>query len=270
MTTVTFYPDRLPLFSRLTDSVVIARRGLLGTFRTPQAAVPALISPILFLVLFRFVFGGAIHIPGLTYVDYLVPAMLIQNIVFGGMNSATGLALDARDGILDRFRSLPTPRSAAITGRGLSDLALQLVAHLLTIVAGIAIGFRLHVGPGSCLAALGLLLLIGASLFWVFAAMGLATRNPQTVQSMTPPFFLFLFVSSAFIPVSTLPIWLQGFASNQPVTVFTDALRGLTQGPSAQQATGHSAEYFVIASLAWCAAITTLFAAAAMRSYKKM
>jgi ABC-2 type transport system permease protein len=270
MITVTPYPDKLPILSRLTDSAVIARRGLLRTFRTPQTAIPALISPILFLVLFRFVFGGAIHIPGMTYVDYLVPAMLIQNIVFGGMNSATGLALDAKDGILDRFRSLPTPRSAAITGKGLSDLALQFVAHLLTIVAGVAIGFRFHADLGSCLGAFGLLVVIGASLFWVFAAMGLGTRNPEAVQSMTPPFFLFLFVSSAFIPVSTLPSWLQGFASNQPITIFTDALRGLTQGPSAQLATGHPTEYFVVVSLAWCAAIATLCAAATLRIYKRI
>jgi ABC-2 type transport system permease protein len=267
--TTSAYPSTLPASARLTDAWVLARRGLLRTLRTPQAAIAAVTSPVLFLVLFRYVFGGAIHITGLSYAGYLVPAMLIQNIVFGGFTSAAGVAQDARDGVLDRFRSLPSPPSAFLTGRCLSDLAVQWIAHALTIGAGFAIGFRIHASAASCAAAAGLLILTGISFFWVFAAIGLSTRNPETVQSLTPPFFLLLFVSSAFIPVRTLPGWLQGFAGHQPASVLTNALRCLTLGPNAQTALGHTTTYYLTASLAWCAAITATLATAALRAYRR-
>jgi ABC transporter DrrB family efflux protein len=262
--------DRLPATALLTDTVVITRRNLTRTRRTPQMAVAAVTSPVLFLVLMRLVFAGAIHVPGMTYTDYLVPAMLIQNVVFGGLQSATGLALDVNAGMMDRFRSLPTPALAPLTGRSLSDLALQLLAAALAVAAGLAVGFRFHAGVLSCLLGAGLLILISLSLFWLFATLGISTKNPETIQSTTPVFFLFLFVSNAFIPVATLPRWLQGFAAGQPVSVFDSALRALTQGPGAAPALGHSTTYLVVAAAAWCAGIAVVFAAITLRLYRRM
>lgn len=271
-TTGTAGTDRLPAGALLSDTVVIARRNLTRTRRTPQTAVAAVTSPILFLILMRLVFAGAIHVPAITYVDYLVPAMLIQNVIFGGLQSATGLALDVNAGLIDRFRSLPTPAAAPLAGRSVSDLALQLLAAALAIAAGIAVGFRFHAGALSCLLGAGLLILISLSMFWLFAALGIVTHNPETIQSTTPVFFLFLFVSNAFIPVATLPRWLQGFAGNQPVSVFNSTLRALTQGPGAALALalGHDTTYLVIATVAWCAGIAVVSAAATLRSYKRI
>jgi ABC transporter DrrB family efflux protein len=267
---ITARPDRLPAAALLTDTVVITRRNLTRTRRTPQTAVAAVSSPVLFLILMRLVFAGAIRVPGMTYVDYLVPAMLIQNIIFGGLQSATGLALDANAGLIDRFRSLPTPALTPLTGRSLSDLALQLLAAALAIAAGLAVGFRIHAGALSCLLGVALLILISLSVFWLFAALGISTRNPETIQSTTPVFFLFLFVSNAFIPVATLPRWLQSFAANQPVSIFNNALRALTQGPGAALALGHSTTYFVVATVCWCAGIAIVFTAITLRLYKRM
>jgi ABC-2 type transport system permease protein len=263
-------PDRLPAAALLTDTVVITRRNLTRTRRTPQAAVAAVASPVLFLVLMRLVFAGAIHVPGMTYTDYLVPAMLIQNVIFGGLQSATGLALDVNAGLMDRFRSLPTPALAPLTGRSLSDLALQLLAAALAVAAGLAVGFRIHASALSCLLGAGLLILISLSMFWLFAALGISTKNPETIQSTTPVFFLFLFVSNAFIPVATLPRWLQGFAANQPVSVFDNALRALTQGPGAAPALGHDTTYLVVAAIAWSVGIAVVFGAITLRLYKRM
>jgi ABC-2 type transport system permease protein len=206
----------------------------------------------------------------MAYVDYLVAAMLIQNVIFGGLQSATGLALDANAGLIDRFRSLPTPALAPLTGRSLSDLALQLLGAVLAIAAGFAAGFRFHAGALSCLLGAGLLILISLSLFWLFAALGISMRNPETIQSATPAFFLFLFVSNAFIPVATLPRWLQGFAANQPVSVFNNALRALTQGPGAAPALGHDTTYLVVAAIAWSAGIAVVFTAITLRLYKRI
>lgn len=271
MTTVSDDLGQLPLSARLTDPLVIARRNLLRTRRTPQAAIAAVTSPVLFLLLMNLVFGGAIHIPGMTYIDYLVPAMLVQNIIFGGLQASTGLAIDVNSGLIDRFRSLPTPPSAPLIGRSIADLGLQLLATALALVAGVALDFRFHGSAPSCVVAIALFILMSLCLFWVFAALGLATKNPETVQSATPIFFLFLFVSNTFIPVDTLPRWIQGFATYQPISIFNNALRALTQGTQASQAAlGHSTTYFTVASVAWCVSLALVFSVLALRSYRRL
>jgi ABC-2 type transport system permease protein len=264
------HPNRLPASAFVTDPLAVARRQLLRLARTPQTAIAALTSPVLFLTLFRYVFGGAIPVPGLSYVDYVVPAMLVQNLIFLGFTSAAGLAQDAGSGILDRLRSLPTPRSSLLAGRAVADLLVQLAAMAITVATGLVIGFRFHASPGSTAAGLAMLVVIGLALFTVFAAIGLATRNPETVQSLTPPFFLFLFVSSGFIPVATLPGWLQAFARNQPVSIFTDTVRALLDGPAAAHVLNHSAGQYTLICLAWCVGIAAVASAAALRCYRRL
>jgi ABC-2 type transport system permease protein len=270
MTAAAARPDRLPATAFVTDPVALARRQLLRLARTPQAAIAAVTSPVLFLTLFRYVFGGAIPVPGLPYVDYIVPAMLVQDLIFLGFTSAAGLAQDAGHGILDRLRSLPTPRSSLLAGRALADLLVGAAAVALTVATGLVIGFRFGAGPGSVVAGFAMMIVIALTLFTVFAAIGLGTRNPETVQSLTPPFFLFLFVSSGFIPVATLPGWLQGFARNQPVSVFTDTVRALLDGPAAARVLDHSAGRYVLLCLAWCAGIAAVSGALALRSYRRL
>lgn len=264
------HANRIPASALLTDPLATARRQLLHLARTPQTAISALTSPILFLTLFRYVFGGAIPVPGISYVDYIVPAMLVQNLIFMGFTSAAGLAQDATAGILDRYRSLPTPRVTLLAGRALADLLMAATATVITLATGLVIGFRFHAGLGSTLAAFGMVLLIGLSLFTVFAAMGLWTRNPETVQSMTPPFFLLLFVSSGFIPVATLPGWLQGFARNQPVTIFTNTVRGLLDGSAADRVIGTGTGHDVVVCLIWCVGMALVGGGLALRAYRRL
>ena len=269
-TTALAHPNRLPASAFVTDPLAVARRQLLHLARTPPAAIAALTSPILFLALFRYVFGGAIPVPGISYVDYIVPAMLIQNLTFLGFTSGTGLAQDATNGILDRLRSLPTPRSSLLTGRAIADLLVQATATAITIATGLVIGFRFHASPGSIIAGFAMVIAIGLTLFTVFAAIGLSTANPETVQSLTPPFFLFLFISSGFIPVATLPGWLQAFARNQPISIFTDTVRSLLDGPAAAHVLDHTGGLYALICLAWCAGITTVSGALALHAYRRL
>jgi ABC-2 type transport system permease protein len=264
------HPNRLPVSAFVTDPLAVARRQLLHLARTPQAAIAALTSPILFLTLFRYVFGGAIPVPGISYVDYIVPAMLIQNIVFLGFTSASGLAQDATAGILDRLRSLPTPRSSLLAGRAVADLLVQATATAITIATGLILGFRFHAGPGDIIAGFAMVIAIGLTMFTMFAAIGLATANPETVQSLTPPFFLFLFISSGFIPIATLPGWLQGFARNQPVSIFTDTMRSLLDGPAAAQVLDHTSSQYALMCLAWCTGIAAISSALAVHAYRRL
>lgn len=261
---------RIPATAALTDTLVIARRHLIRLLRTPQLLISALVVPVMFLLMFRYIFGGAIPVPGMTYIDYLIPALFAQNAIFDGFATAAAFAVDARDGVVDRFRALPMARSAVLTGRALADLLRQVVvlAALVGIAAGV--GFRFHASPPAAVAGLLFALLLGQVLFWVFAAIGFSTANPETAASTTTPFMLFVFVSSAFIPVATLPGWLQGFARNQPVSQFMDAVRCLTQGAPADRILGHTAGYYAVTSLLWGAAITLVGAVLALRAYRKL
>jgi ABC transporter DrrB family efflux protein len=194
--------------------------------------------------------------------------MIVQDLVFLGFTSAAGLAQDTGSGLVDRLRSLPTPRSSLLAGRAIADLLVLLGAVGLTVATGLVIGFRFGAGPGSVALGFVMVVVIGLTLFTVFAAIGLSVRNPETVQSLTPPFFLFLFVSSGFIPVATLPGWLQDFARNQPVSIFTDAVRALLDGPAAARVLDRSAGYYSVLCLAWCAGIAAVSTVAALRAYR--
>ncbi len=263
-------PRRVPPAAALADTQVMARRHRIRLARTPQLAVSALVVPVMFLVMFRYIFGGAIPVPGMSYVDYLIPALFAQNAIFDGFSTAAALAVDAKDGVVDRFRALPMARSAVLTGRALADLLRQAVSLAVLTGVAVAVGFRFHGGALSSLAGLAMALLLGQVLFWVFAAIGFGTANPETAAAMTTPFMLLVFVSSAFIPVGTLPGWLQPVARNQPVSQFIDAVRCLTQGAPAERLLGHPAGYYVLTSLAWGAAIVAAGAVLALRAYRRL
>lgn len=247
----------------------IARRGLLKFLRTPQLVVVGTVQSALFLLIFRYVFGGAIGVGGLDYVDFLVPGFITTGLLFAGMGAAAGMAEDLEQGFVDRLRSLPIPRSSVLAGRAVADTALLVWSLAITSAVGFAVGFRLHGGLAAALAAFGLLLVFGFAFEWMFLTLGLFAGTAQAAQGLALMVFPLTFVSSAYVPVSSMPGWLQAFAEHQPITVMVDAVRVLTQGPAAEALLGHTAGFYVTRSLAWSAAILAVFVPLAVARYRR-
>ena len=245
------------------DTLAIAKRNLLRIQRTPQLLVFLSIQPVMFVLLFRYVFGGAIATPGYSYVDYLMAGIFVQTSLFGGASTAVGLAEDLKAGIIDRFRSLPMARSAVLIGRTLADFVRSLFVVTLMILVGVLVGFRFTNGFWPAVGAIALVLAFGYAFSWVFAAIGLAVRDPETAQiAGFIPLFPFIFASAAFVPVSSMPGWLQGFASNQPVSVVIQAVRGLTHG-------GEPIFHLVWVSLVWTLGVLLVAMLLAFLAYRR-
>jgi ABC transporter DrrB family efflux protein len=251
-----------------TSSVQIAKRALLKYMRTPQMLVLGTVQGSLFLLIFRYVFGGAISTPGVDYVDFVVPGF-ITTVMFTAMYAALGMAEDMQAGFLTRLRSLPIPRSAVLIGRAVADMGIQVWGLAVTVAIGFLVGFRVHGTWPAALEAALLIVLFGFVFEWMFVLIGLLAKTPQAAQGFALIVFPFTFISSAYVPVATMPSWLQGFAANQPMTVMVDAVRTLTQGPSAEALLGHPAAYFVVRSLIWSAALIALFVPLAVAKYQR-
>jgi ABC transporter DrrB family efflux protein len=257
----------------VTDTFVITRRNLLRNVRLPQLLLFSTIQPVMFLLLFTYVFGGAISqaVPGgLEYVQFLMPGLLIQIAAFGAGQTALGLTEDLSKGVIDRFRALPMSRSAVLAGRTLADLLRNAAVLTLMLTVGFAIGFRYETSFVGFVGGVVLSLLFAYSLSWVMATIGLYVRNPEAVQSAVfLPIFPLVFASSVFLPTETMPDWLRTFADHQPITVIANAVRGLMLGEeflfAGQTVTGQ-----VLASLAWIAGITLVFSLLAIRAYRKV
>lgn len=244
------------------DAGVVAWRNLLSMLRTPEVLVFSSIQPVIFVLMFRFVFGGAITVPGESYVNFLMPGIFIQTVAFGSITTAVGMATDLQGGVIDRFRSLPMARSAVLAGRTIADLVRSVWVVILMFVVGYAVGFRVQTNALAALAAIGVILLFALALAWVFAYVGLMTANPEAAQAAAFPFLaIFVFASSAFVPLDTMPGWLQAFAEHQPVTAAINAVRALVLG-------GPTAEYVIKACL-WCVAIIIVFAPLAVHRYRR-
>jgi ABC-2 type transport system permease protein len=265
----TIAPPVRPSASLATSTLGIAKRTLLKFLRTPQLVVLGTIQGAMFLLIFRYVFGGAIGAGGLNYVDFLVPGFITTGILFSGIGAATGVAEDLEQGFVDRLRSLPIPRSAVLAGRALADTAMQVWGLLITSAIGFAVGFRIHGGVLDALAAFGLLLALGFAFEWLFITLGLFAGNAQAAQGMALLVFPLTFVSSAYVPVQSMPGWLQAIAEHQPITVMVDAVRALTQGPAAEALLGHSAGFYVVRSLLWAAVIVAVFVPVAVARYRR-
>jgi ABC-2 type transport system permease protein len=252
-----------------TSTLGIAKRGLLKFLRTPQLVILSTVQGAIFLLIFRYVFGGAIGAGGLDYVDFLVPGFITTGILFVGMGAAAGVAEDLEQGFVDRLRSLPIPRGAVLAGRALADTAVQVWGLAVTAAIGFAVGFRLHGSVAQALAAFGLLVLLGFAFEWLFITLGLFAGSAQAAQGLALMVFPLTFVSSAYVPVESMPGWLQAFAEHQPVTVMVDAVRALTQGPAAEALLGHGAGFYVVRSLLWAAGIVAVFAPLAVARYRR-
>lgn len=266
MTTVAapMHPVIAPMTPRLaiSDTIGIAQRNLRRMVRTPQLLFFSAVQPIMFVLLFRYVFGGAIKTPGGAYVNYLMPAIFVQVVLFGGAQTAVGMATDLKEGVIDRFRTLPMARSAVLAGRTLADLVRNTFAVGLMVAVGVLVGFRFHGSPGADVGALVLVLAFGYAFSWVFAAVGLAVKDPETAQvAGFVPLFILVFASSAFVPVSTMPSWLRGFANNQPVSLVISAARSLLGGTASQSN--------VWRSVIWLMGIFLVFVFVAVRMFNK-
>lgn len=251
------------LMAALWDTADVAGRNLRTLFRTPQALVFATIQPMIFVLLFRYAFGGAIRVPGVNYVDYLMPGVFAQSVAFGAIGTAVGLSADLRSGILVRFRTLPMARVAVLGGRTLADLVRNLAVVAVMIAVGFAVGFRSASGAGGLLAALALVLAFAYAASWAFTALGLRVSDPEAAQAAgVPVVFLLVFTSSAFVPLRSMPGWLQAIGVHQPVNALVTAERALIQGgPAAGD---------VLISLAWSAGILIVFGLLAARAYARM
>ncbi len=243
------------------DMLVVTERNLIALVRLPQSLFFSSIQPIMFVLLFRYVFGGAINVPGHSYVDFLMPGIFLQTVAFGSVGTSIGLAEDLHKGLIERFRSLPMARSAVLAGRTFADLIRNIGVLILITLVGLLVGFRIQAGIFAFLGGLLLILLFAYALSWGFSIIGLLAPNTETAQVMSfPLLFPLTFASSAFVPVQSMPGWLQGFAANQPFSVLVDAMRALSNGGPT--------EGYVVKALIWSIGILIALAPFAARRFR--
>jgi len=248
------------------DTLTITKRNLLRYVRLPRLLFFSSIQPIMFLLLFNYVMGGSIgvsiHVPGGKYIDYLLPGILVQMVMFGGVQTGIGLAQDMSLGIIDRFRSLPMSRLAVIAGRTLADTVRNVMVVLIMVGVGSLLGFRFHDGFVSALGMVGIAVLFGFALSWAFAFIGMMVTDAETAQLASFAFiFPMTFASSVFVAVQTMPEWLQVFARNQPVTFMATSARHFALGTPDDGATWKI--------LLWVVAILAVCVPLALRQYRR-
>ena len=244
------------------DTLVIAERNLIRLPRAPELLLAFTVQPIMFVLLFRYVFGGAIKTPGYSYADFLIPGIIVQNIAFGGFVTALGLNEDLHKGLIDRFRSLPMSRAAVLAGRTLADVVTNALSVVILVVTGLLIGFTFHTGVLEVLAGFGLLLLFGYAFSWVFAFLGMLVSSPEAANSVGfIAVFPLTFISSAFVPVASMPEVLRVFAEVNPFTITVDAMRSLWLGAPAHNN--------VWGAVAWGLAIIAVFSPLAVARYRR-
>jgi ABC transporter DrrB family efflux protein len=246
----------------VTDTLIIAERNLVRLPRRPDLLLAFTVQPIMFVLLFRYVFGGAIQTGGVPYVEFLLPGIVVQTIAFGGFVTALGLNDDVHKGLIDRFRSLPMARSAVLAGRTLADIATNLLSIVVLVITGVVIGFSFGTGVVHVVAGFLLLLLIGYAFSWVFAFLGLIASTPESAQSVGfIAIFPLTFISSAFVPPATMPEPLKWFAHVNPFTIMVDGMRALWLGTPA----GND----IWGAAAWALGIMFVFAPLAVARYRR-
>jgi ABC transporter DrrB family efflux protein len=246
----------------VTDTLTITRRNLLVWIRVPAYIVFTVIQPVMFVLLFRYVFGGAIPVPGTNYVEFLLPGIIGQTAAFATFGTAIALAQELQKGVIDRLRSMPMARSAVLAGRLVADTARMFLTIVIVIGVGYAVGFRFHNGVGLAVAMVILATVFGLAICCIAAYTGLAIGDEESVQAFGLIWlFPLTFLSSAFVPIQTMPGWLQAFANNQPVTYVINTMRSMALGGPIEASLWKSA--------AWLAGIFIVFAPLAVRAYKR-
>lgn len=249
--------------------MVVARRTVRKYFRSPQLLVMSLGSGAIFIVLFRYIFGGAIDFGPDPYVDFLIPGMVLTSVLITGAGAAIGVAEDSDQGFFDRLRSLPAPRIALPAGRVVAETAIGAWGTAVTAAMGFLVGFELHGSLAQALLAFGVCVVCGFAFSWMFVCIGLVAGNAQAAQGMSLLAYPIIFVSSAYVRVDTLPSWMQPVAEHQPVTVMCNAVRSLALGDPGLAGLGHTTAYWVVLSLVWSAGIVAVFAPLAVALYRR-
>ena len=245
------------------DGVAVMQRNLLKYVRVPSLLLFSTVQPVMFVLLFAYVFGGAIDIPGVKYIDFLMPGIMVQTVIFGSVQTGVGLADDLQKGMIDRFRSLPMARSAVLVGRTLSDMVRNLVVVLLMLAVGTLIGFRFHAGFLPAVVAVVLAVSFGLAFSWISANIGLAVRDVESTQAAGFVWiFPLVFASSIFVPTPTMPGWLQSFADVNPISVIANAMRALCLG-------GPTRTHLIPAVL-WIVGILAVAMPTAVAKYRKV
>ncbi|HYC81182.1 MAG TPA: ABC transporter permease [Solirubrobacterales bacterium] len=246
----------------ISDTLVLAKRNFLRIPRAPDLLLAFTVQPLMFVLLFAYVFGGAISTPGHSYIDFLIPGILVQTMSFGGFVTALGIAEDLKKGLIDRFRSLPMSRAAVLAGRTLADIATNVIQIVVMLGVGLIIGFGFSTSVPEIVLGLLILLLFGYAFSWIFAFMGLVSSSPEAAQSLGfIVIFPLTFVSSAFVPPETMPAALQWFAEWNPFSIVVNAIRALFIGDPA----GNT----VWGAIAWSLGIALFFAVLAVSKYKR-
>jgi ABC-2 type transport system permease protein len=248
----------------VSDTLVLARRNLIRIPRQPDLLIAYTVQPVMFVLLFVYVFGGAIQTPGFDYVDFLMPGIIVQSIAFGGFVTALGLSEDVGKGLIDRFRSLPMSRAAVLLGRTFSDVLLNILSLVVLFAVGFAAGFNfVDSSVGEVLLGIVLLLMLGYAFSWIFALVGLYSSTPETANSIGfTAIFPLTFASSIFVPADTMPDGLRQFAEANPFTTIADAVRSLWLGTPANTD--------VWMAFIWVVVLTAVFAPLAVARYRRV
>ena len=247
----------------VTDTLVIAERSVRRILRAPDLVAAFTVQPIMFVLLFRYVFGGAIETPQGDYADFLMPGIVCQTIAFGGFVTALSLTDDLTKGLIDRFRSLPMSRSAVVSGRVLADVLTNVFVLILLVITGLIVGFTLDTSPVDFLAGAALILFFGYAFSWIFATLGMLVSSPEAANSLGfITVFPLTFVSSVFVPIETFPSVLEAFAEVNPFTLAADALRHFWLGVPAEDN--------VWGTLVWTVGLLVVFAPLATWQYKRV
>jgi ABC transporter DrrB family efflux protein len=263
MSTAVPEPRRVTLAETLSDSAVMAERQVRKILRRPEYVVFLFVQPTILVLLFRYVFGGAIDTGPVSYVDYLMPGIIVMTAIFGALTTGLGLTEDLAAGVVDRFRSLPIARSAVLVGRTAADLGTNLVSLVVMLLIGVVVGFRPSEPPYRIVLAVLLVLAFAYVFSWISAFVGLAVKRPETAQSAGFIWvFPLVFASSAFVPTDTMPSVVQAFAEVNPVTLVVDAARALMIGHG-------SALNPALGTLAWLVGLLLVFVPLSVRMFRR-
>ncbi|KQS68419.1 ABC transporter permease [Modestobacter sp. Leaf380] len=259
------------LTNTVSDSLVITRRNLIKVKRVPDLIVFATLSPIMFVLLFRYVFGGAINLPdGITYAEFLLPGIFAQTVVFGSTTTGASIAEDLQKGLIDRFRSLPMSRSAVLIGRTVADLGLNAISIVVMALTGLLVGWRINSSVPEAIGGFLILLVFAFAVSWMMALVGLLVRTPEVVNNASfIVIFPLTFVANTFVPLESFPSVLRTFAEWNPVSTVVQAARNLfgNQPDSVPVADAWSLQNPVLYTLIWAAVILAVFVPLAVRAY---
>jgi ABC transporter DrrB family efflux protein len=256
----------------LTDGLLVGWRNLKRIPRIPELAIFAILQSIMFVLLFVFVFGGAIQIPGGgDYTPFLMPGIFAQTIVFAAATTAIGMTDDVNKGIIDRFRSLPMARSAVLSGRSLADVVYNGGILIVLMLSGLVVGWTVHTGVGNLLAGVGLLLLFAFAMSWLGIYLGLSVPTVEVAQqAIFTVLFPITFISNVFVPPQTLPSWLQFVAEWNPTSTLTGSLRQLWGNPNPFTSDSFPSQNPVLVTVAWVVVVIAIFAPLGVRRYRSM